>query len=119
MLFSAVTACSESSAEAVNDEFYRQRMTVQERFNAEIKLEIYPDEGGGTTLEKNIHAMVTAGDELYDLVYNGDGCGRATASAGTSSTCGLYPPSILTSPGSRGPAIYSPSAADCSSRPIP
>lgn len=65
----------ELNGEAVNDEFYKQRMTVQERFNAEIKLEIYPDEGGGTTLEKNIHAMVTAGDDLYDLVYNGDGCG--------------------------------------------
>ena len=65
----------EMNGEAVNDEFCKQRMTVQERFNAEINLEIYPDEGGGTTLEKNIHAMVTAGDELCDLVCNGDGCG--------------------------------------------
>ena len=72
----------ELNGEAVNDEFYNQRMTVQERFNAEINLEIYPDEGGGTTMEKVIHSTVIAGDDTYDLVYNGDGCGVRNGIAG-------------------------------------
>ena len=66
---------SELNGEVVNDAFYNQRMEVQERFNVSVEMEIYPDEGGGTKVEQNIHQMVAAGDDSYDLVYNGDGCG--------------------------------------------
>lgn len=65
---------SEINGEAVNDAFYDQRMEIQERFNVNIELSIYEDNGGGTALEKTIHEIVLSGDDTYDLVYNGDGC---------------------------------------------
>ncbi|MBQ7720209.1 MAG: hypothetical protein IJT56_06450 [Clostridia bacterium] len=66
---------SELDGEVINDAFYNQRMSIQERFNVSIDLFVKNDEGGGTQLEKDVHKMVQAGDSGYDLIYNGDGCG--------------------------------------------
>ncbi|MCR5263430.1 MAG: hypothetical protein K6D94_06115 [Clostridiales bacterium] len=59
----------ELDGEVINDALYNQRMAVQDRFNVTVSLTA---EDTQDTVSNNIHKMVLAGDDTYDLIYNHD-----------------------------------------------
>jgi len=57
------------NGEVINDALYNARMTISNRFNANIALTA---KDNFDVVSNNVHNMVLAGDNTYDLVYNHD-----------------------------------------------